>query len=50
MGLLKNRLNLVGREEAEERQGGRREKINVCLEMLMQSQKADGKGDLITQK
>lgn len=50
MGLLKNRLNLVGREEGEERQRGRREKSTVCLEKLMQSKKADGKRDLITQK
>lgn len=50
MGLLKSRLNLVGREEGEERQRGRGERSTVCLEKLMQSKKADGKRDLITQK
>lgn len=49
MGLLKNRLNLVGRGEREERQRGRRGKTTVCLGKLTKSQKADGKRDLITQ-
>lgn len=50
MGVLKKRLNLVRREERKERQRGRRGKTTVCLEKLMRSQRADGKGDLITQK
>lgn len=49
MGLLKNRLNLVGREEREERQRGRRGKTTICLKKQMRSQKMDGKADLITQ-
>jgi len=35
-----------GREERGEGQGGRRERMTVCLEKLMSSQKADGKRDL----
>lgn len=35
-----------GKEEREERQGGRRGNTTVCLEKLMWSQKTDGMRDL----